>query len=58
MSEGLLSHQCSALRLSSRARRRIVGSRLSLEVLRGLAVTLDDIKTFRQLGSKWPGHPE
>ncbi len=28
------------------------------ERLDELAVTLDDIKTFRQLGSKCPGHPE
>ncbi len=28
------------------------------ERLGGLAVTLDDIKRFRQLGSKAPGHPE
>jgi transketolase len=28
------------------------------EVLGQPAVTLDDIKSFRQLGSKYPGHPE
>ena len=28
------------------------------EVLGGPAVTLDDLKTFRQLGSRCPGHPE
>ncbi len=28
------------------------------EILGQLAVTLDDIKNFRQLGSKCPGHPE
>jgi len=28
------------------------------EMLGRAAVTLDDLKTFRQLGSKCPGHPE
>src|SRR5277367_2050164 len=28
------------------------------KVTAGLAVTLDDIKSFRQLGSRTPGHPE
>ena len=28
------------------------------ETLGKLSVTLDDIKNFRQLGNKFPGHPE
>src|SRR5580692_75255 len=30
----------------------------NLEILSGPAVRLDDIKQFRQLGSRCPGHPE
>src|ERR1700686_2885355 len=30
----------------------------TLEILDGLAVRLEDIKNFRQLGSRCPGHPE
>src|ERR1700686_130908 len=30
----------------------------NLEILDGLAVRLEDIKQFRQLGSRCPGHPE
>jgi transketolase len=30
----------------------------SLEILEGPAIRLDDIKNFRQLGSRCPGHPE
>jgi transketolase len=30
----------------------------NLEILDGLAVRMEDIKTFRQLGSRCPGHPE
>jgi transketolase len=30
----------------------------TLEILDGLAVRMEDIKSFRQLGSRCPGHPE